>query len=132
MPTEITIESASKITMATRGLAKNDKAVSSDGETAMMRQELPSNAPEKSEQIDNAKSGETGETIHKEVEELNTQVQNVRRDLHFTVDADSGRTIIRVIDSETQETIRTIPPEEMSVLSQLLEKRSGALLSTSV
>lgn len=50
------------------------------------------------------------------VEELSDLVQSVRRELKFTVDSDSGRTVIRVIDSATGELVRQIPPEEVLTL----------------
>ena len=132
MPTEITIEVAQKLPAVVKGLSAKGDDMSKADKAAIMRQELPSDSRSTPVEINHSDSSDSKNTIQQEVEELNNQVQNVRRDLHFSVDADSGRTVIRVIDSETRETIRTIPPEEMSVLSQLLEKRSGALFSTSV
>ena len=56
------------------------------------------------------------ENIHESVGQLNDAIQNVRRELHFTVDDGTGKTIIRVIDSNTQEVVRQIPAEEVLAL----------------
>ena len=46
------------------------------------------------------------------VKEMNDNVQLVKRHLEFRVDDNSGRTVITVLDSNTQEIIRQIPNEE--------------------
>jgi flagellar protein FlaG len=61
------------------------------------------------------------------VEELVRSAQSLQRSLQFTVDESSGRTIITVVDKETQEIIRQIPPEEVLGLVEYF-KRSGGLL----
>ena len=47
------------------------------------------------------------------VERIRNFVTDVRRELQFSVDEDSGRTIITVIDSDSGKIIRQIPPEEI-------------------
>ena len=48
------------------------------------------------------------------VEELNTNLQSIGRDLRFQVDLDSRKSVIQVLDRETGEVIRQIPPEKVS------------------
>lgn len=73
------------------------------------------------------------EDLHKAVSELNKYVQNVQRDLQFTVDDASGRTVIKVIDSESKETIRQIPAEEMlQIARSIKEAAEGSLLMVKV
>lgn len=43
--------------------------------------------------------------------ELNAASLTIGRDLHFEVDMQSGRSVIQVLDRETGEIIRQIPPE---------------------
>ena len=43
---------------------------------------------------------------------LNVATQSIGRDLRFKVDMDSGRSVIQVLDRETGEIIREIPPEK--------------------
>ncbi len=122
MPIEITTGGTQKLS----GLAKNV------AEAVAMRQDLPP-GPGPAPPVNNVQGDKTtSEMIAKKVETMNSHLQNLQRDLHFSVDEDSGRTIIRVIDSQTRETIRTIPPEDISILAQSLERHSGVLFSTSV
>jgi flagellar protein FlaG len=58
--------------------------------------------------------------IGRAVEEINNRMQAVRRDLEFTVDEVSKRTIIRVLDSETKEVIRDIPPETVLAMARMI------------
>lgn len=52
------------------------------------------------------------EELDKSVRELNERMKVVQRELHFSVDNDSGQTVIKVMDLATQEVIRQIPNEE--------------------
>jgi len=65
------------------------------------------------------------EQVEQAVEDINDYLQSVGRDLSFAVDEDSGRTIITVIDSETQEVVRQIPPEELLNLALNLQDVGG-------
>ena len=46
------------------------------------------------------------------VKAMNDRVQQLQRDLQFSVDKDSGRMVVKVLDRETQEVIRQIPNEQ--------------------
>ena len=46
---------------------------------------------------------------------LNVASQSIGRDLRFEVDMESGRSVIQVLDRETGEIIRQIPPEKASL-----------------
>jgi flagellar protein FlaG len=67
----------------------------------------------------------TEENIDDAVKEINEHVQVIQRELQFTVDKDSGITVIKVIDSKTKELIRQIPGEEaLSVAQKISEGAS--------
>lgn len=70
--------------------------------------------------------------IQDRVVEINSYMQNMNRSLQFSVDDKSGDTIIRVIDSETDELIRQIPAEELLVVRSSLEEYRGMLLEMRV
>ena len=46
---------------------------------------------------------------------LNVQSQSIGRDLRFKVDMNSGNSVIQVLDRETGEIIREIPPEKAEI-----------------
>jgi flagellar protein FlaG len=76
---------------------------------------------------------ESGQTSNQQLlaatDNMNKHVQSLKRDLHFSVDEDTGETVIRVIDSESKETIRTIPSEEFLSVAQHLNQTVGMLLN---
>ena len=67
--------------------------------------------------------------IKQAVRDLNTYVQSLRRDLHFTIDDESGKTIIKVMDPESGEMIRQIPSEELLAIARTLQQAQGLLLN---
>ena len=52
------------------------------------------------------------------VSNLNDYVQNLERDLSFTIDEISGKTVITVTDPESDEVIRQIPSEDLLAIAQ--------------
>jgi flagellar protein FlaG len=72
----------------------------------------------------------------KEVEnvvmDLNNLVQNLQRDLLFSVDEKSGDTFVKVLDKETEEVIREIPSKEIRQLKARLEETAGIIFKDSV
>lgn len=48
--------------------------------------------------------------------------------LNFSIDEDTGRTVVKIIDTETGEVIRQIPAEELLAIARSLEKMQGLLL----
>lgn len=63
---------------------------------------------------------------------MNKHVQSLKRDLHFSIDEQTGETVIQVIDSESKKTIRTIPSEEFVSVAQHLNQTVGVLLNAEV
>ncbi|MGA7980091.1 MAG: flagellar protein FlaG [Chromatiaceae bacterium] len=51
---------------------------------------------------------------------LNNYLQDVRRTLEFSIDESTGRTVITVLDAETQQVIRQIPPEKFLAVARQL------------
>jgi len=60
------------------------------------------------------------EGLEKVVRQLNAYIQNTQRDVDFSVDDSTGRVVVRVIDSESEQVIRQIPSEEMLAISRHL------------
>ena len=98
---------------------------------AMTGTKLP---PETTQAQDQTKEV-TAEKAQEVVEQLNKHAQAVNRDLLFSVDDDSGRTVIKVINSDTAELVRQIPSEEVLKLSETiretLENNTGVIVQTS-
>ncbi len=67
--------------------------------------------------------------IREAVNDLNEFAQSVHRQLEFSVDDESGKTVVRVIDVDTGETIRDIPPEEIRNMQKHMREMSDRLFS---
>ena len=59
---------------------------------------------------------------------LNRFMANTSRNLQFSVDDDSGKIVVKVVDPATKEVIRQFPSEEAIAISQSLDKMQGLLL----
>ncbi len=67
------------------------------------------------------RSGE-GPAVSEAVEKVRDFVQLVQHDLEFTVDENTGRTVITVLDSESGDIVRQIPPAEILAIAENLEE----------
>lgn len=132
MPIEFTSDGVQKVSGQANAVPVKKPLTANTAESVALRQDLPSRTQVIASTTNLINRENFDDAIQKKVEHLISQVQNIQRDLHFSVDKESGRTVIRVIDRETRETIRTIPPEDFSVMAQMLEKNTGLLLRTSV
>lgn len=74
-----------------------------------------------------AKASEA-EELELAVAKLNDYVQLTERKLNFQVDEESGMTIIRVYDKQSDELIRQIPGEEVVSLAQKLNQEEPLML----
>ena len=62
-------------------------------------------------------------------DKINTVLQTLASsNLEFSVDQDSGQTIVRVVDTETKDVIRQIPNEEALAIAKSLGKVQGLLI----
>jgi len=62
------------------------------------------------------------------VAKLNEVLKDRERDLEFSVDDTTGRTILKVIHAETGEVIRQIPPEELLNIARTFIEGTGSLI----
>lgn len=68
------------------------------------------------------------EQVEQAVKDIRKVVSAVSSDLQFSVDEDSGRTMVKVVDAKTKEVIRQIPGEEVLAIRRALDKMKGLLL----
>lgn len=64
------------------------------------------------------------------VKDINTMVHQVAATkVSFDVDEDTGRSVVRVLNKETGEVIRQVPPEELLTLMARMRQLSGLIFS---
>ncbi len=94
-----------------------------------MRQQLPAGGnsqPTASE----SRSLSAGDTkLTEAVSRLNDYIQNINRNIEFTVDAEVNRVVVKVYNLETTEIIREIPAEEVLNMSQYVSRQKAWLSS---
>lgn len=70
---------------------------------------------------------ESSAAVDDAVSRINDFVQVVQRDLQFSVDDATGRTVVKVIDSETDQVVRQIPADEILAIAENLQELQGVL-----
>lgn len=79
-------------------------------------------ATEKETKVETEVSQEkSSESLEAAVASINDFVQLIQRDLHFSVDEDLDKTIIKVVDSHSGELIRQIPEDVFLELARKLK-----------
>lgn len=84
---------------------------------------VPASAPE-----ENAKDAISHAELKKAVDKINEKAQQVMRELKFSMDDNSNRVVIKVIDQNTKEVIREIPPEAVLHTADQIDTLQGILL----
>ena len=83
-----------------------------------------------------AKAAEVQQPSMNEVQQavgtLNKFVASITPAIEFSTDQDSGKTIVKVIDNETQTVLRQIPSTEALEISKSLDRLQGLLVRHSV
>ncbi len=82
--------------------------------------------------VEDAKKAEGKASLDEVVSGLNDMVQNLHRHLQFSVEEKTGETIIKVVDSETNQVVRQIPSEEIVRLRQRMKEAAGVLFQGAV
>ena len=63
-------------------------------------------------------------------DKINHTMQGLGNNLEFTVDSETSMNIVRVVDKETNKTIRQFPSEEALAIAKTLDKLQGMLVRT--
>ncbi len=71
----------------------------------------------------------TQEAVAAAVQSANAYVQSVSTSIQFSLDRDSGRTVVKMVDKETEEVLRQFPSEEMLAISKSIDRMQGLLIN---
>ncbi|MDT8363783.1 MAG: flagellar protein FlaG [Nitrosomonas sp.] len=69
------------------------------------------------------------EQVEDAVKQIEQFTQTVAQNLKFSIDEDTGKTVVKIMDSQTNELIRQIPSEEAINISRALGDIKGMLFS---
>jgi flagellar protein FlaG len=74
--------------------------------------------------VDEKKVAKDSDDLKQAVIQLNDFVQNMQRDLQFSIDKESGTMVVKVIDAKSEKVIRQMPSEETLRLARSLVEQS--------
>lgn len=69
------------------------------------------------------------EEIQQAVDKIQNFTDNAAKHLKISIDEDTGKTVVKVQDSQTMEIIRQFPSEEAISIARTLDKMQGLLFS---
>jgi len=78
------------------------------------------------------KETRSAEEIHKDLEMINEQLKSSNSSLQFIVDDKSNDVIVRIIDRDSGEVIRQIPPESIVRLRDSMKDMSGLFVEKKI
>jgi flagellar protein FlaG len=114
-------------------------------EKKVISENLPSSEIRSREQLNNEKNKKEEKIVNSEdlkkheeidtreaIERIMSAAKFFNRKIHLEFEKDLNITIVKVIDSETEEVIRQIPPEELVRLSKNANELKGLLINKEV
>lgn len=118
--------------------AQPAKSLTSSPQVQMTKQDVSSKAkaalaaPNSGKDLPQGEAARTEEARNVEMKEavskLNQYVQKTQRNLDFSLDEDSGKTVIRVYDRQSEQLVRQIPDEVALELAKKLNSEEPALI----
>jgi flagellar protein FlaG len=67
-------------------------------------------------------------TLSNAVDKLNTAVRGLSEGVEFSIDHDSKRLVVKVVDTQTKEVIRQVPSKEVLEIAKALDRAQGLLI----
>jgi flagellar protein FlaG len=73
-------------------------------------------------------SPHTDADLHRALERINQSLSGANQGIEFSVDPDSERVIVKVVDRETNEVLRQMPSQEALDIAKALDRTQGLLI----
>jgi flagellar protein FlaG len=122
MPTDITFQASISPSSPARSAPVVVKTAGAAGVDAAQQQAATvANTP--------ASDTASKEQLKEAMNKVSSYMQNVQRNLNFSIDESTGQTVVKVIDAESEEVIRQFPSEEMLALARHLSEMNGESVS---
>lgn len=74
----------------------------------------------------------TPEKLNQAVNDLNKKLDMLNSQLRIEVDEDTGIQVVKIVDKDTKEVVRQIPPEAVLKVAKYLNEIAGLLFDTKV
>jgi flagellar protein FlaG len=70
----------------------------------------------------------TLDQVTQAINTINKAMSEMSPDLQFSIDEDSNRTIIKIVDQKTKEVLRQIPSAEALAIAKAIDQAQGLLI----
>jgi len=78
--------------------------------------------------VQQAVAAPSAEEVKQSVEKINSTIQTMNSGLQFSVDEDTKKNVVKVVDMATKDVIRQIPTPEVLAIAKALDKLQGLLV----
>ena len=120
-PTSISVSRANAELPATASGARGSQEGAPASQVAQINRTQPATTAAASEPA-------SAQEISQALDEVRSALAPVAQNLLFSVDEDTGRTIIKVVDKATDEVIKQIPSEEIIAIAKAVDRLQGLLV----
>ena len=128
----MSIQSIGNASMSMQGMsaapARDAQAARNQTESAASVETRPENVRQNANPQEQAQRVPSAGELQKALEEVEKAVAPMAQSLQFSLDKDSGKTVVKVMDTDTNEVIRQIPTEEVLAISKAVDKLKGLLI----
>lgn len=69
------------------------------------------------------------EIIQKSIEDLNKKMSMLNSQLKIEIDEDTGIQVVKIVDKETKEVIRQLPPDVILKIAKYIDEVTGLLFN---
>lgn len=77
--------------------------------------------------VDKVLNKEKLQEVQRDLDKVNGFVQNIKREINFSLSEHTGKVVITVVNPDSEEIVREIPPEELQKLAKKLQENSAIL-----
>lgn len=92
-----------------------------------------SGAPQAAKSVNQAENTTlTPEQLAQAVTQIQDVIKQTAQSLQFSIDKDTGTTVVKVVDTESKKVLRQIPSEEVLAIAKALDKLQGLLIKQKV
>lgn len=128
----MSIQSISNASMSMQAMSasppRDAQAARNQTESAASVETRPENVQQTGNAQEQAQRVPSAGELQKALEEVEKAVAPMAQSLQFSLDKDSGKTVVKVMDTDTNEVIRQIPSEEVLAISKAVDKLKGLLI----
>ena len=114
-----TVNNISDVNYTTQAYTDKSNLVGSRQETQNMV------ADDANKDASKAKQKEAEQKIIEGIEEASGKIEAQYKELKFSIHKDTKRIMVKVVDKETKEVLREIPPEKVLDIMAKVEKNAG-------